>query len=88
MPKYETTLDDIKKRDADGIFLGGTYTDAANEFVIAHRDRRWLLEYIEDLVTERRPQYEAVWVCANSHARGADPDCMVCYPIRNMEKSE
>ena len=53
MRKYETTLADIKARDADGVFLGGTYTDAHNEFVIAHRDRHWLLRYIEKLEKER-----------------------------------
>jgi hypothetical protein len=42
-------LDAIEKRVLDGIFLGGNYESAYEEYLRAHRDRKVLLEFVRSL---------------------------------------
>lgn len=42
-------LEAIKQRVADGIFLGGDYTAAYDQYLRAHRDRRALLARVLEL---------------------------------------
>lgn len=49
-------LEGVRQRVAHGIFLGGTYTDAHREFVIAHRDRAFLLALVDELQSKVAPK--------------------------------
>ena len=49
-------LEAIRGRIAEGIFLGGNYSDAYDQFLIAHRDRSALLLLIDELQDELRHQ--------------------------------
>jgi hypothetical protein len=41
------TMEAIKQRVLDGIFIGGDYLFAYDEYLTAHRDRMFLLRLIE-----------------------------------------
>jgi hypothetical protein len=47
------TREAIEQRVADGIFLGGEYQDAYDEYLTAHRDRIFLLRRVTELEADR-----------------------------------
>lgn len=49
-------IEAIRARIADGVFLGGDYAAAYNEFLIAHRDRMTLLALVDRLQATAQPK--------------------------------